>query len=183
MIIHSSVSTLIAVVNGGKASPGRLVELQTQAKKVIGSMKVKLGKAKQRNDDEVAAKEKHCSRCLAEAQVLVAIDQVNASRSIALSLQVLIDTYREGNGLDAILLDSLPRRLGPSSRSGIYMVGSFENAVSEQSDNESGDPDEEVDDEDGEEVTVVSDPAENAAGVDEIAMVEAMEAEHHASQQ
>jgi len=61
------------------------------------------------------------------------------------------------------------------------MVGSFENAVSEQSDNESGNSNEEVDDEDGEEVTVVSDPAENAAGVDEAAMVEAMEAEHHAS--
>jgi len=59
-------------------------------------MKAKSGKAKQRNDDEIASEEKHRGRCFAEAQILVAIDQVNASRSIALSLQVLIDTYREG---------------------------------------------------------------------------------------
>ncbi|KEY73234.1 hypothetical protein S7711_11550 [Stachybotrys chartarum IBT 7711] len=74
MIIYSSISTLIAVVNSGKASPGHLIKLQTQAKKVIRSIKAKSGKAKQHNDDEVAAEEKHRSRCLAEAQVLVAID-------------------------------------------------------------------------------------------------------------
>ncbi|KFA70989.1 hypothetical protein S40288_11758 [Stachybotrys chartarum IBT 40288] len=85
---HSSVSTLIAI--------GHLIELQTQAKKVIRSIKAKSGKAKQYNDDKVATEEKHHSHYLTEAQVLIAIDQVNTSRSITLSLQVLINTYYKG---------------------------------------------------------------------------------------